>query len=180
MPDPPFKPRVSTHPASLEPDELLRHCSLERGPSGGPGGQHRNRVQTLVTLTHGPTGLSAHASERRSAEENRRVALRRLRLLLATEFRSPVPRGECRTALWFSRCGPDGRIACSPRHTDYPAMLAEALDAVEACGLDVKQAAARLCCTPSQIVRLIAAHPPALDRLNRAREAEGMHALRRR
>ncbi len=173
-----MKPRVSTHPAALEPDDLLRQCSMERGRSSGPGGQHRNRVQTLVILTHTPTGVTAQASERRSAEENRRVALRRLRLRLATEFRAPVPLGECRTALWLSRCGPEGRIACNPRHADYPTLLAEALDVVEACGLDVKQAAVRLCCTPSQIVRLIAAHPAALDRLNRSREARGMHALR--
>ncbi len=131
-----------------------------------------------MILTHTPTGLSAQASERRSAEENRRVALRRLRLILATEYRAAVPRGECRTALWFSRCGTDGRIACNSRHPDYPAMLAEALDVVGACGLDVKQAAVRLGCTPTQIVRLVAAHPPALERLNRSRQARGMHALR--
>jgi len=167
-----------THPAALDPDELLRQCSLERGRSSGPGGQHRNRVQTKVVLTHTPTGLSAQASERRSAEENRRVALRRLRLLLATERRAPVPRGECRTALWLSRCGPDGRVACSPRHADYPAILALALDVLASCGHDPKYAALRLGCTPSQLIRLVASHRPALDLLNAHRAAKGLHALR--
>ncbi len=167
-----------THPAALDTEDLMRQCSLERGRSSGPGGQHRNRVQTKVVLTHVPTGMSAQASERRSAEENRRVALRRLRLLLATECRVAVPRGECRTALWLSRCGPDGRIACNPRHADYPAMLALALDVLASCGYDAKKGALRLGCTPSQLVRLVASHAPALDRLNAHRAAKGMHALR--
>ena len=70
-----------------------------------------------------------------------------------------------------------GRIFCSPEHRDYPAMLAEALDAVWACGLDVGRAALRLVCSPSQLLKLIKEHPPALVRLNHAREAEGQHKL---
>ncbi|MDP1661208.1 MAG: peptide chain release factor-like protein, partial [Phycisphaerales bacterium] len=58
---------------------------------GGPGGQHRNKVSTLITLTHRPTGQQAHAGERRSQSENKSVALRRLRLTLAVHIRTPAP-----------------------------------------------------------------------------------------
>ncbi|MCW5775887.1 MAG: peptide chain release factor-like protein [Phycisphaeraceae bacterium] len=167
-----------THPAALDTEDLLRQCSLERGRSSGPGGQHRNRVQTKVVLTHTPTGLSAQASERRSAEQNRRVALRRLRLLLATDYRAPVARGDCRSELWRSRCDSNGRIVCNPRHADYPALLAEALDVLAATNYDLKRSALRLCCTPSQLVRLIAEHPPALQALNLARHAHGLGTIK--
>src|SRR5690242_18884322 len=116
------------HPATLPETELLKHCQLGRGRSSGPGGQHHNRVQTLVTLTHLPTVVTAHAGERRSAEQNKQVALRRLLLALAVEVRCPVPIGDARAALWSSRVSPDGHIACNPRHTDFPSLLAEALD----------------------------------------------------
>ena len=175
--DGPPQPRVSRHPACLDEATLLAQCTLGRGRSSGPGGQHRNKVQTLVLLTHTPTGIEAHAGERRSGRENHRVALRRLRLVLATEHREGVPAGEARTALWMSRTR-GGRIALSTEHWDFPAMLAEAMDAVFACGLDHKLAALRLCVSPTQLVRMIGEHPPALARLNAERLRRGVHALK--
>lgn len=167
------------HPATLDTETLLRSCEVGKGRAGGPGGQHRNKVETLVIIHHVPTGLEAHAGERRSAEENRRRALFRLRLRLAVEARAPVPLGEIRSELWMSRCDRRGRLACNPEHEDYPCMLAEALDVVWACTLDVKKASLRLGCTSSQLVGLLADHPAALTRLNAAREAAGLGILRR-
>lgn len=165
------------HPAAMEEEELLKECTLGKGRSSGPGGQHRNKVETKVTLTHRPTGVAAQASERRSAEENRRVALKRLRLALAVEVRRPVPIGDARSELWRRRCV-DGRIACNPAHRDYPALLAEALDMLETCGGNPKKAALRLDCTMSQLVKLIKEHPPALERINRGRQAKDRHSLK--
>lgn len=170
--------RVSVHPASLPEEELLRRCRLVRERGGGPGGQHRNRVSTGARYLHEPTGVEAHADERRSAEENRRAALRRLRLELAVRVRTPIAAGECRTGLWRSRCTPEGRIVCNARHPDFPALLSEALDVIEACDLDVRRAALRLACTPSQLVGLLQDHPEAWATLNRRREAAGLRALR--
>lgn len=165
------------HPAAVPEDELLKSCTIRKGRTSGPGGQHRNKVETHVTLTHEPTGLVGQAGERRSAEVNRKVALRRLRLVLATEHREPVPDGDVRSDLWRSRVRA-GRIACSTRHADYPAMLAEAMDVLAACAWDPKRAAARLECTPSQLVKLIASHAPALERVNAQRAERGEHALK--
>lgn len=165
------------HPATLADDELLALCELGRGRTSGPGGQHRNKVETLVILTHRDTGVVGRAGERRSAEENKRVALRRLRLELATRVRVPVPAGEIRSELWLERCR-NGRISCNPKHRDYPSLLAEALDAVAACGLDAKRAATRLDCTQSQLVKLVKEHPPAFATLNAARRERGMHEFR--
>jgi len=166
-----------THPAALDEETLLSQCELTKGRSSGPGGQNRNKVETKVMLTHGPTGVGAHAGERRSSIENRRVAVFRLRLALATEVRLGVAAGEIRSALWMSRCK-DGRVVCSPEHWDFPALLAEALDVIYAAGLDARKASVRLCCTMTQLVRLVKDHPAAFEKWNRDRAAKKMHAMK--
>ena len=164
-------------PACLEDEALLKQCTINTGRTGGPGGQNRNKVETLVELTHKPTGLDSHASERRSQGENKRMALRRLRLTLAVSARMPVPIGEIGSGLWRSRVKA-GRIACSPRHEDYPSILAEAMDVIAACNWDPRKAALRLECSASQLVKLAKDHPPALLMWNRQRESRGMHLLK--
>ena len=164
------------HPACLAPEELLKQCEISTGRSGGPGGQHRNKVETRVDITHNPTGIDTHAGERRSLTENRSVAVFRLRLALATQVRTAVPLGECRSELWLSRTR-NGKIACSPEHRDFPAMLAEAMDVLAACSWDPPKAALRLACSASQLVRLVKDHAPAFQRLNEERAAKGLHAL---
>ncbi|MBS0188865.1 MAG: peptide chain release factor-like protein [Planctomycetes bacterium] len=178
---PATRPAGTLHPAALPESELLKSIRVSRGRDSGPGGQHRNKVETKITLLHEPSGVEAHAGERRSAEENRRVALRRLRLALAIHVRcSPIPRdsfGDVTSDLWRSRCSAK-RIACNPEHEDYPALLAEALDVIVASGLDPKRSALRLSCSASQLIRLVKDHPPALDYWNRERASRDLHALK--
>jgi ribosome-associated protein len=50
--------------------------------AGGPGGQHRNKTETGVRLTHLPTGVAVRAVERRSRAQNLAVAWDRLRARL--------------------------------------------------------------------------------------------------
>lgn len=169
--------RPYQHPAAISEAALVAECRLGKGKGSGPGGQHRNKVETLVEITHLPTGLHVHAGERRSAVENKAVAIRRMRLLLATEHRLPVPIGEIGSELWKSRVS-GGRIACNPDHADYPAMLAEAMDVLFAMKLDPRRAAVRLACTASQLTKLIKDHPPAFVAVNAARREREMHPLR--
>jgi hypothetical protein len=106
------------HPAALPEDALLEACGIGQGRSSGPGGQHRNKVQTQVTLTHIPTGIFAVAGERRSMTENRHVAARRLRLKLAVEHREEVPPGDIGSALWKSRVKPAKRSGPKKKDPD--------------------------------------------------------------
>ncbi|MFM7739570.1 MAG: peptide chain release factor family protein, partial [Planctomycetota bacterium] len=92
--------RIMPHPAALPESELLAACELTRTRRGGPGGQHRNKVETAVVITHLPTGVSAEANERRSQAENRKVAIQRLRVHLALAIRDSVDTSQTPSDLW--------------------------------------------------------------------------------
>jgi len=167
---------AQVHPAALSAEQLLAECALRQLRRSGPGGQHRNKVQTAILLRHRPTDVQAEANERRSQAENRSVALLRLRLNLALEVRCRRGADETPSPLWQSRCR-GARIGVSASHEDFPTLLAEALDVVSACDADVKAAAARLCCTASQLVKLLQRAPRAMALLNRWRREHGLHPL---
>lgn len=59
-------------------DSLERDCDLEFFIATGPGGQHRNKVESGVRLTHRPTGIVVTATERRSQHANREAAYERM------------------------------------------------------------------------------------------------------
>ena len=73
-----------TDRASLE-----RDCDIQYFVATGPGGQHRNKVETGVRLTHCPTGLVVTATERRSQYANREAAYERMAAKLE-EMQKPV------------------------------------------------------------------------------------------
>jgi hypothetical protein len=165
------------HPAELERDELLRQCEVRRQRRSGPGGQHRNKVETGVFLVHGETGIRAEATERRSQQENLSLAAARLRVNLALAVRGgravdagPSPRWKARAA--------GQRITVSTEHEDFPALVAEALDAIHACEFDVSAAAGQLQVSSSQLVRLLKQDPRALAQVNDQRQRRGLRALR--
>ena len=52
------------------------HIVYTRG--SGPGGQHKNKVETCVTVTHMPTGLAVRCQDTRSKVQNLKRAKVRL------------------------------------------------------------------------------------------------------
>ncbi|MGH9832381.1 MAG: peptide chain release factor-like protein [Blastocatellia bacterium] len=78
------------HPTDRE--SLERDCDLEFFVAGGPGGQHRNKVETGVRLTHRPTGIVVTATERRSQSANRDAAFERMAEKLEKMQRPRKPR----------------------------------------------------------------------------------------
>jgi peptide chain release factor 2 len=59
---------VYAHERMHVPERELR---IERMRGSGPGGQHRNKVETMVRITHLPTGLQAQADTRSQADSLR-------------------------------------------------------------------------------------------------------------
>lgn len=63
---------------AVDRDSLERDCEMEFFVAGGPGGQHRNKVETGVRLTHRVSGIVVSATERRSQSANREAAFERM------------------------------------------------------------------------------------------------------
>ena len=166
---------MNTHPAQLPTEELANDCQFRRQRRSGPGGQHRNKVETGVFIEHAPTGIAAAATEKRSQEVNRRRALFRLRIRLAVNYRTPAPYP--RSLLWQDRCR-HGRISVNSEHDDFPAILAEVLDVLAWNRFEMATAAEQLSCTSSQLVKLLRAEPTALAYVNAIRIENGARPLK--
>jgi protein subunit release factor B len=164
------------HPSRLPEPALMENCLVRRTRHTGPGGQHRNKVETAIEIVHRPTGIVAFAGERRSQEANRQVAVFRLRVLLAIRVRTVTSSEVVPTEMWASRCRSQ-RIQCSESHVDFPAMLAEAMDAVDAKEYDVRRAAAALGCSMTQLIRFIAKDSEAWGAFNAERVSRGLNRL---
>jgi len=168
------------HPCQLDEASLLAQCRLAFTRRGGPGGQHRNKVESAVVVTHMPTQVMAEANERRDQSQNRRVALDRLRRQLAWCVRSAWveagPRPEP-SALWLTRYA-QARGGVSVEHWDFASLMAEALDHLAADRWEVSTAASHLGVSTGRLAKLLTADRLTCEWINRQRATLGMPALR--
>lgn len=86
----------------LSPSDLV----WARSRGSGAGGQHRNKTESAVDLTHVPTGTTVHCESERSLHRNEAIALARMRALLASaaqsaasEARNDARRGQLGTGM---------------------------------------------------------------------------------
>ena len=164
------------HPSELPIAELLKQCDVTRTRRSGPGGQHRNKVETAIVLTHRPSGLIAEASERRSQAENLAVATVRMRRTLALGVRTYRPVEAGPSELWLSRIK-GTHIEINVEHADFPAVLAESLDRLAQADWNVPELAPWMRTTPSQLVKFWKKEPLALAKVNAERVRRGLGKL---
>ncbi len=154
--------------------KLLAECEIHLHRTGGPGGQHRNKVSSAVRLCHKPTGFVVTAGERRSQHENRANALRRLREAIAVGVRCPT--GE-------SHKWPEGieikagHLRVGEHNPALWAVIALVLDEVAAQAGQVSAAATRLGVSTSSLTRFLADWPKAWVEAQRIRQAHGLGPL---
>lgn len=78
---------VLAEPSSAEVRLAPHELRVETFRSGGPGGQHQNKTESGVRVTHLPSGVTAVATFK-SQHRNRELALAALRARLAEHRRS--------------------------------------------------------------------------------------------
>ncbi len=164
------------HPLQFDDEHLKRGCDIQRTRRGGPGGQHRNKVETAIVITHRATGVSAQAAEQRSQHANLNSAMERLKVNLAIAIRTtPLPTSP--SALWKSRVR-NRRISVSVSHADYPLILTDALDALLRCDNDVVAASEFLGLSTSQLIKFFKSKALVFDHVQQIRKRAKLRPLK--
>jgi len=155
--------------------KLMAECEVHIHRTGGPGGQHRNKVATAVRLCHRPSGFVVTATERRSQRENKSNALDRLREAIAVGIRQPPP-GK---VVWPESVQlRGGRLKVSAKNPAYWHVLALTLDELAVAEGQLRKAADHLGVSTSSLTRFWADAPKAWTVANRIRQSAGLSPLR--
>ena len=77
--------------------DLLRECEVDTFRASGPGGQHVNKTESAVRLTHLPSGVVVTCREERSQQRNKTICLRKLRERVEKLNHRPLKRVPTRT-----------------------------------------------------------------------------------
>ena len=170
---------------ALDDEQLLAQCRQERFRVSGPGGQHRNKTDSAVRLTHVPSGVQGYASERRSQHQNRAEALKRLRREIAVQSRRALELNRYHPPAELQRILPRGvrtegsrRDRVGPRHREFWTGARSLLDLLEAAEGSVGDAAGLIGCSTGQLVKLLSSEPHLWAAANRIRERRGLRPLR--
>lgn len=168
------------HPATIDPEDLLKRCELRTQRRSGPGGQHRNKTSSGVFLTLVEYGIVGEATERRSQQQNRVVALTRLRFRLAVELRSASNLDQPQSSSEQERRDQfrGSRLKINDENELKPAVLALVLNDLHAAGGQPSLVAKEWGTSTSAIVSLLSSHSPALVYVNEIRNFHGRGPLK--
>lgn len=170
---------------ALDDAPLLAQCEVHTYKSSGPGGQHRNKVSSAVRLVHKPTRVVAHGDDSRSQHENKRLALKRLRMNMALHIRHDVDIAAAPPP-FVQECifAPKGRGAEAPKCLKigtkdfrYWRVAAYLLDVLEACQGRISDAAAAIGITTGNFSSLLTAERHLLAGAQEIRKRNNLKPL---
>ncbi|MBN2582528.1 MAG: peptide chain release factor-like protein [Planctomycetes bacterium] len=161
-------------------DVLLRQLHAENYRASGPGGQHRNKVETGVRLRHAAAGVVVTASERRSQHENRHRALGRMREALATQVRCPAAaRREELPAEVLALLTSQRWPSLSPKSQGFWRLAARVLDRLAADGARLSDTAAALGVSTGSLTKFLGRDDTLWQAACRIRKEAGLSPLRK-
>jgi len=162
-----------TAPYALPETALLAQCRIDTFRAGGPGGQHTNKTESAVRLTHLASGTVVQSQNERDRLRNQVDALHRLRLRLATTLRGVAE------VAWLEKHRRGRQLKLGANAQDYHLVVAVVLDALERHAGVLSATAEDLAVSSSQIAKLLTADKEVQVAANalRARHGQGtIHA----
>ncbi len=144
-------------------EKFMLNCKLEYFQASGPGGQKRNRKYSAVRITHFPTALSAESCATRSQNSNKKDAIHKIKMQIATTFAGPQ--------INFYNHN------ISESNNLYPLWLAMLFDLFFKYNFETKEAANELGISNSKLIKIIAKSSFAWKNLNYYRQNFGLSPL---
>lgn len=160
-----------TAPYALPDAALLAQCRIDTFRAGGPGGQHTNKTESAVRLTHLPSGTVVQSQNERDRLRNQVDALHRLRLRLAA-----TQRGIAEPA-WLEKHRRGRQLRLGAQAQDYHLVVAVVLDALDRHAGVLSVAAEELAVSSSQVAKLLTADKEVHNAANALRARHGQGAI---
>ncbi len=156
----------------LDDEVLLAECHLDFFKSTGKGGQKKNKTSSAVRLVHLPTKTEAVSGNFRSQKENKKVAIKQLRINLAVKWRKLPP------APWNNTLVQGATFNINEKNRLYPLLVAVLLDHFSFHDWQVSSAAESLNISTGQLVKVLKKHPTVWQVTNQQRQQHGLKPLK--